>query len=90
MVDSVDIEEFWRDHAALLDMSHDEWIKEGTVSCLFRHKNPCLSYFHMDAKKRQAMLKFLDEEFANHHYMQLQGWVSQCRQRQTKKSAIER
>ena len=90
VVDSVDIEEFWSDHAALLDMSHDEWSKEGTVSCLFRHKNPCLSYFHMDAKKRQPMLKFLDEEFANHHYMQVQGRQSHCRQRQTNKSAIER
>ena len=90
VVDNVDIEEFWSDHDALLDMSYDEWIREGSVSCLFRHKNPCLSYFHMEVKKRQAMLKFLDEEFANHHHMQLQGWVSQCRQRQTKKSTIER
>ena len=90
VVDSVDIEEVWRMHGSHFEMSHEEWVQEGTVTCLFRHKKPRLSFFQMDSKKKQAIAKFLNEEVANHHHMKEQGWQNQCRERQKKKSAVER
>ena len=90
VVDSVDIEEVWRMHGSHFEMSHEEWVQEGTVTCLFRHKKPRLSFFQMDSKKKQAIAKFLNEEVANHHHMKEQGRQNQCRERQKKKSAVER
>ena len=90
VVDSVDIEEVWRMHGSHFGMSHEEWVQEGTVTCLFRHKKPRLSFFQMESKKKQAITKFLNEEISNQHHMKEQGRISQYRERQMKKSAVER